>query len=178
MLIAPAEVLTAAHCLYNPRTRAMLEAVSLHVLFGFERDGYRWHRLVARYVTGPGYGGPSRGPLGSDWARLTLAESVPVQPLPVIAEPIAPGTAVVLAGYNQDRIQLLLADLDCHVLRAAAAPGGGALIIHDCEGTHGTSGGPLLTRQNGGWAVAGINIAAGPTDNIAVPAAATAAAAD
>ena len=31
-LIGPSTVLTAAHCLYNPRTRAMLQPVSLHVL--------------------------------------------------------------------------------------------------------------------------------------------------
>ena len=48
VLIAPSTVLTAAHCLYNPRTRALLQPVSLHVLLGYERAQYRWHRLVAR----------------------------------------------------------------------------------------------------------------------------------
>jgi len=169
VLIAPAEVLTAAHCLYNPRTRALLEPVSLHVLFGFERDGYRWHRLVARYVTGPGFDGRSPGPLASDWARLELAHPVSLHPLPVISQEIEPGAPVALAGYNQDRTELLLADLDCRVVHLAAAPGGGTFIIHDCAGTRGTSGGPLLSRQNGNWAVVGINIAAGPADNIALP---------
>ena len=41
-LIAPAMVLTAAHCLYNRRTRALLQPVSLHVLLGYERGAYRW----------------------------------------------------------------------------------------------------------------------------------------
>lgn len=41
VLVAPAVVLTAAHCLYNPRTRALSQRVSLHVLFGYERGGYR-----------------------------------------------------------------------------------------------------------------------------------------
>ena len=40
-LIAPATVLTASHCLYNPRTRAFLQPVSLHVLLGYERSQYR-----------------------------------------------------------------------------------------------------------------------------------------
>lgn len=167
VLIAPATVLTAAHCLYNPRTRAMLEPLSLHVLFGFQRNGYRWHRLVARDVVGAGFDGRVPRPQPSDWARLDLAEPVPVKPLPVFGGTIVPGLPVVLAGYNQDRTQLLLADLSCQALRTAAV-GGGIFVIHDCAGTHGTSGGPLLTRQNARWAVVAINVAAGPIDNLAL----------
>src|ERR1700690_3078679 len=41
-LIAPGTVLTAAHCLYNRRTQALLQAGSLHVLLGYNRGDYRW----------------------------------------------------------------------------------------------------------------------------------------
>src|SRR5437764_15286591 len=41
VLIAPATVLTAAHCLYNPRTRALLQPMSLHVLLGYQRGQSR-----------------------------------------------------------------------------------------------------------------------------------------
>ena len=77
-LVAPSSVLTAAHCLYNPRTRVFLQPQSLHVLFGYRRGSYRWHGRVARYVIGEGFdgGAPGRHP-GSDWARLELAEAVP-----------------------------------------------------------------------------------------------------
>jgi protease YdgD len=54
-LIGPATVITAAHCLYNPRTQALLRPVSLHVLGGYERGGYRWHRLVSRFDVGDGW---------------------------------------------------------------------------------------------------------------------------
>src|SRR6185503_15448716 len=73
VLIAPAVVLTAAHCLYNRRTRAMLQPVSLHVLFGYERAGYRWHRLVTRVAVGDGFDGSKRQAQASDWAKLDLA---------------------------------------------------------------------------------------------------------
>jgi Trypsin len=53
VLIASSVVLTAAHCLYNPRTRALLQPVSLHVLFGFERDNCRQYLLTAGYRLGP-----------------------------------------------------------------------------------------------------------------------------
>jgi protease YdgD len=169
VLIAPTVVLTAAHCLYNPRTRAMLQPVSVHVLFGYERGQYRWHRLVARVTVGNGFEG-GKGPQPGDWARLELAEPVRAPPVPLADETARPGMAVALAGYNQDRAQLLMADLACHVLRVAKQPDGAAYLIHDCEGTQGTSGGPLLARQGGGWAVIGIAIAAGRGENLALAA--------
>ncbi|HEX3862314.1 MAG TPA: trypsin-like peptidase domain-containing protein [Stellaceae bacterium] len=169
VLIAPATVLTAAHCIYNPRTRAFLQPVSLHVLFGYQRGAYRWHRLVTRVAIGRGFD-IAKGPQPADWVRLDLAEPVPVTPLPLAHEIAVPGLAVALAGYNQDREQMLLGDTACQVTRTAALPGSADFIFHDCAGTHGTSGAPLLTRQAGGWAVIGINIAAGRQTNLALDA--------
>ena len=168
VLIAPTIVLTAAHCLYNPRTRALLQPLSLHVLFGYERAGYRWHRLVARYVVGPGFDGSKPPPQSADWARLDLAVGVPISPLQLFDSTVAAGLPAALAGYNQDRAQLLMVDLVCHLLRAAYIQGGAKFLIHDCDGTRGTSGAPLLTKQNGRWAVLGINIAAGRDANLAL----------
>ena len=168
VLVAPSVVLTAAHCLYNARTRALLQPTSVHVLFGYERAGYRWHRLVTRLVVGPGFDGRNPPPQASDWARLELAESVPILPLPLLTVAPAAGSAAALAGYNQDREQLLMADLDCRILGATSGAGGSPFIAHNCEGTRGTSGGPLLVEQDGGWAVAGINVAAGRGVNLAL----------
>src|SRR5262245_16759387 len=61
-LIAPSVVLTAAHCVYNRRTRALLQPVSLHVLFGYQRETYRWHRRVTGLTVGSGYDGAKSGP--------------------------------------------------------------------------------------------------------------------
>jgi protease YdgD len=168
-LIGPSTVITAAHCLYNPRTRDFLQPVSLHVLGGYERGGYRWHRLVSRFEIGEGWKSGTKAAT-ADWARLQLAGEVPstIAPLPVAERIPTPGTQVSLAGYNQDRAQLLLADLACHVLRTIMERNGGTLIVHDCAGTHGTSGAPLLVRHAGGWAVLGINVAAGRHANLAV----------
>jgi protease YdgD len=168
VLIAPSVVLTAAHCLYNPRTRALLQPLSLHVMFGYARGQYRFHRLVAQVATGGGFDG-RRGPAQPvDWARLRLAEAVPLPALPLYAGDRTPGMAAVLAGYNQDRAELLMADLACHVRRVAPLPGGAAFLLDDCAGTRGTSGAPLLVRQGQGWAVLGIAIAAGRQANLAL----------
>ena len=170
VLIAPSVVLTAAHCLYNPRTRALLQPVSLHVLFGYQRGDHRWHREVARITVGPGFDGRKGQPQPADWARLELAEPVPVPPLPFVGGVATAGMAVALAGYNQDRAQLLMADLSCHVRRVATLSGSARFLAHDCAGTRGTSGAPLLTKHEGGWAVIAINIAAGKAENLALDA--------
>jgi len=167
VLIAPAVVLTAAHCLYNPRTGAMLQPVSLHVLFGYQRGEYRWHRLVTHYTMGPGFDPVFPRPQAWDWARLELAEPVPVSPLPVAGKDATPGMAVALAGYNQDKAQLLMADLDCHV-RFTTKAYDATFLYHDCAGTRGTSGGPLLAKQGETWVVVGIAVAAGSGENLAL----------
>src|SRR3954470_14113898 len=96
---APSVVLTAAHCLYNPRTRALLQPVSLHVLFGFERDSYCRHLLVARYRLGLGFMPGLRQPQSGDWALLYWPRAC-----------LRSRCRSILA-----RSQLLLVDPDCHV---------------------------------------------------------------
>jgi protease YdgD len=175
-LIAPATVLTAAHCLYNRRTRMLLQAGSLHVLFGYERGNYRWHARVARSVVGNGFDGdqPARHP-ACDWARLELVAAIPpaIAPLAVASAPPLPGTAIALAGYSQDKSQLLMADASCHITGIATLRGE-TLLTHDCSATRGTSGGPLLAERGGRWEVVGINIAFTDAANIALPAPASA----
>jgi protease YdgD len=174
-LIAPGTVLTAAHCLYNCRTRALLQAGSLHVLLGYNRGDYRWHRLVTRYTVGQGFDGSKGGLQGSDWARLELDGAIPdpIAPLPIATALPPTGATVAMAGYNQDRAQVLMSDLSCHITGITMAAGE-PFIAHDCDATRGTSGGPLLMRQGGGWAVIGINLGAAAETNLALPATACA----
>jgi protease YdgD len=170
-LIGPDTVMTAAHCLYNRRTHALLQPRSLHVLFGYERGGYFRHAQVVRYVVGGGFDGaePARHP-ASDWARLELAEGVPpaIEPPRLSKELPVPGTAVALPGYNQDRIHLLMADTSCRITGISVVRGA-RLLAHDCSATRGTSGGPLLSRRGDHWEAVGINIAVTASANIALP---------
>lgn len=195
-LVGRRTVVTAGHCLFNPRTRRFLQASSLHVLFGYDRGDFTRHVTVARVATDPAYDPAATTPmLGGDWAVLTLAEPAPdqVPPLPVSVAPLRPGTPLMLGGYSQDRAQILMADRACHLLAES-----GGLLVHDCDATRGTSGGPLLVRtadgggangigangeanggangraSGGGWAVAGVGVAAGNAPvvrNFAVPSA-------
>ena len=171
-LIAADRVLTAAHCLYNPLTHALLRPLSLHVLFGAERGAYRRHVLVRDYRVGEDFDThmPARRP-GGDWAVLDLAAAMPrdVMPLPIAAAMPKPGTAVMLAGYNRDRAELLMADPACR-LTGTVRLRGATLLTHDCDASFGTSGGPLLAGKGGRWQIVGINIAIAGTAHLALPA--------
>jgi protease YdgD len=170
-LVGPDTVITAAHCLYNRRTRTLLGPGSLHVLFGYERGGYFWHAQVVRYVVGDGFDGaePVRHP-GSDWARLELAEAVPpaIEPLRLSKEVPVSGNDVALPGYNQDRIHRLMADTSRRITGISIISGE-RLLTHDCSATRGTSGGPLLARRGDHWEAVDINIAVTASANIALP---------
>lgn len=172
-------VMTAAHCLYNARTRRYLPPSSLHVLFGYRRGDYSGHSRVAGFTVDPKHDPvrPLEG-LAGDWAVLELAEDAPPG-IPALAlEESAPpeGAAVALGGYSQDKAQIVTADTACRLLGRVRVPDGD-LLMHDCAGTRGTSGAALLAEREGKWRVVGIAVAAsgGPERrNLAVPAAAVA----
>nr|WP_255635620.1 trypsin-like serine protease [Azospirillum sp. 412522] len=177
-LVGRRTVVTAGHCLFNPRTRRFLQASSLHVLFGYDRGEFTRHVTVARVATDPGYDPAAATPaIAADWAVLTLSEPAPdsVPALPVSTGLPRAGVPLMLGGYSQDRAQILMADRDCRLLGESAG-----LLVHDCDATRGTSGGPLLVRtaDGAGWAVAGVGVAAGNAPavrNFAVPSASFAA---
>lgn len=163
-LVAADIVLTAAHCLYNPRTRRMLQGGSLHVLFGYQRGDYASHHAVTRYVAGTDR--PNH--TVADWALLDLApgdESNDVVPLRLAETPVGPGDPVAMAGFSRDRKHVLLADRACHVT------GTGPLVQHNCTGTFGSSGAPLLARRGPRWEIVGVTAAlASDGAKLAVPA--------
>ncbi len=156
-LIGARLVLTAGHCLYQKARRQLLPVSSLHFLAGVKGGDFAAHALVIRVEHASGLLALLRGEsreLGDDWAVLVLDQPLGERfgILPLARTPLPPGTALKSAGYAQDHRLKLMADPDCRTL--PGAPGG--LIGHDCEVTHGNSGGPLLVQQDGQWMVAGI----------------------
>ncbi|MBL6076447.1 trypsin-like serine protease [Belnapia sp. T18] len=175
-LIGPRLMLTAAHCLVAPRSRALVQPGTIHVLLGYVRGTARGHARATAYRIGPGFDPSKGGPAAADWAILSLDTPLgtPDRILPLLAAPPAPRAPLMLGGYQQDRPEVIIADTGCRLLGLSAG-GPGAMLLHDCAGTRGSSGAPLLARgPEGSWAIAGIasRVAASAALGAAVPASA------
>jgi protease YdgD len=165
VVIARDRVLTAAHCLFNPRSRRFIAAEALHFLVGYSIGRYSAHARVASYELGPGFD-PLRytETTGSDWAVLTLTEPLPasIEPLKLARDFSPNGTPAVMAGYPQDRAYAMTADSDCTLGDKVDA---GRLYLNTCRGVGGYSGAPILVQAGDhDVRVAGIQIASINTD--------------
>jgi protease YdgD len=174
VIVARDKVLTAAHCIYNERTRRFISAEALHFLVGYRSGNYRVHARVASYVIGAGFDRQRYNATSSaDWALLNLETPLPaeIEPLRLSSNPAPSGTKAVIAGYPQDRAFAMTADADCE-LRGQID--GGKLVTHTCRGVAGYSGAPILIGTGASVEIAGIQIASANGDGwqmmLAVPA--------
>jgi V8-like Glu-specific endopeptidase len=164
-LIGPSTVLTAAHCVFNAVKHRNFAPASIHFLIGYDGSHYAGHGIGVKLETGPGfrYDPIQRSATaGSDWALIWLDTrfSPADRILPMIDHPPKLGSPVMLGGYQQDHPLVLMADTRCHILGSATDADGRPLIRHNCMGTRGVSGAPLLIEQSGKWAVGGVEVMA------------------
>jgi protease YdgD len=159
-LVGPKRVLTAAHCIFNPRTRRFIRPELIHVLLGYEGGHYQTQLIVAHYEIGPGYDGPTRaGSTKSDWAVLTTATSAGDQfrPIDLADGPPVKNASVMLPGFAQDHAFVVTADTHCQIVGTYEDA---SLIASDCVALHGDSGAPLITADDeGNFHVVGVQTA-------------------
>jgi len=176
-LIGPRTIVTAAHCLYGRRLGHFAPPSSVHILLGYADGDFSRHVLAASFQIADGYDPLTPGAQGADVAVIALATpvAVPGRTLSLIDGSLPRGTPLMLGGYGQDRTERIFADVSCQALGYARGTDGRTLLIHDCAGTRGTSGGAALAQAPDGiWRVAAVQVA-GNIDNAggsAVPAAA------
>jgi len=166
--VGPRQVLTAAHCLWNPRTQRWLPPCALHFLAGYQRGGYLKHvRIVSYHIASqyhPRQKSGSEKNAVADWAVLILAEDISAVTNTVSTVP-PDSTAlkdldqsrskIVQAGYSRDRPHILTMHNDCRLLKINK----NGLIWHDCDATHGDSGSPILWRRKDRYHVIAIHVA-------------------
>jgi protease YdgD len=121
-----------------------VQSGSVHFLLGYAAGKFRAHRRVISFQTGTDRRPAERGPAGADWAILQLEAPLDLPSLPL--RPARPGERIMLGGYQQDRAEVLMADLDCRIL-SLRQEAGTAVLLHGCAGTRGASGAPLLRRE-------------------------------
>ena len=183
-VVSPTQVLTAGHCLYSARLGGVVPASAVHVQVGYHMGRMTEHRVVAEHGIVHGYD-PRRGlaVTGLDVAVLRLAVPLAAVPLPLAAPEtgwtagwvlgVGEKNAVAVAGYPRQRPEVVGADTDCRLRGTIRDQGGHSLLVHDCAGKEGTSGGPLLQRVGDGvWRVIGVHVAinAERREGYAVPA--------
>lgn len=174
VVISRDTILTAAHCLYNYRTRRFIAASSLHFLVGYRTGRYSAHARIVSYEIGPGFDPLRYGQTSeSDWAVLKVTRQLPatIEPLRLRRDSAPSGTRAMLVGYPQDRAFAMTADRECELGENIDA---GRFLSHTCRGMKGYSGAPILVNAGGEMQVAGIQIASlesnGAQKMIAVPA--------
>lgn len=174
-LVGPQTAVTAAHCLYGRRLGHFVPPSSVHVLLGYASGDYTQHVVASSFQVDDGYAPSSPAGQGTDVAVITLTKAVggPGDILALADGPVPRGARLMAGGFSQDRAERLQADVSCNALGYRPGPAG-PVLVHDCAGTRGTSGGPVLMQAPGEvWRVAGVQVAgnAGDAGGVAVPAA-------
>ena len=151
-MVAPALVLTAAHCLKDAAGTALLPPARIGVTLAG-----RQARGVALRV-GAGFDPAREAPWASDWALVSLDAPIGAgRVLPLLRETPPAGSILALPGFQRDVPGALLVDPACRYLGLRRIEGEGVMLAHDCAGTTGSSGGPLLLRgADGRFAIIGV----------------------
>jgi len=151
-MVAPALVLTAAHCLKDAAGTALLPPTRIGVTLAG-----RQARGIALRV-GAGFDPAREAPWASDWALVSLDAPIGAgRVLPLLRETPPAGSILALPGFQRDDPGALLVDPACRYLGLRRIEGEGVMLAHDCAGTTGSSGGPLLLRgADGRFAIIGV----------------------
>lgn len=159
VMIDPHWAVTAAHCLGAKVLGHVAPSSAVHLLLGYTDGTFARHLQPDAIHIDPVAAADPAAHRGSDLALLHFAAAVePV--LSLETAPLTPGDALQLGGYGQDRAERLAVDPFC-AIRAYARDGDGrAVLMHDCAGTRGASGGAVLSGGRGSWRLAGVAVAA------------------
>lgn len=148
-LIAADLVLTAAHCLFSPRSGAMIEASAISFRAGWRNGAAIAYRGVRRAVVPSGYHFEDSNKIAriaQDIAVIELDQPIrlpSVQPFATAAVPRA-GDEVGVVSYARDRAEAPSLQSLCTVLQREAD-----VLALSCEADFGASGAPVFVLSGG-----------------------------
>lgn len=148
-LIAPDLVLTAAHCLVDPRSGERVDPRTLRFRAGLRDGAAVAERAGARAVLHPDFRATDANglrQLRADVALIELAAPIPSDLAPPFATAAAPraGGQVSVVSYAADRSEAPAFQRACDV----AATGRGA-VVTTCDTHYGSSGAPVFETSSG-----------------------------
>lgn len=164
-LVGPALLMTAAHCVFDPRTRRLFPPQDIHFKLGYSEGRYTAEARGTRVTVAERYD-PTQGigTMGDDWALVELDQpiGIPDRVLRLRTRALAAGDVVALGGYARERIEVLMVDAPCRVVGSMSDKNGVGLFRHDCTATQGVSGAPLLIEDGAEWLIGAIEVVGAP----------------
>lgn len=148
-LISDTQVLTAAHCLFDPATGKTIDATQIEFLAGWRNGRASAYRTVRRAVVHPDYvfeSSPSPERVRHDLALLELHHPVrntTVEPFATAPE-ARPGDRIGVVSYAEGRAEAPSLQEIC-AIRARQQ----GVIVMTCDVDHGSSGAPIFSFEYG-----------------------------
>ncbi len=160
-LIGEDLVLTAAHCVMNPRTGKTYQPSAVHFVAGWRRGQKVGQSKAAAITIHPDYALSeqlSTERIAADLALIRLVDPIPRATAPFfgLAPAPRPGTPLILISYRQDRPHALTRQKGCDIIGIRDA-----VISLGCNVTFGASGSPVFVSSGDEMRLVAVIVAMG-----------------